>query len=475
MSPSPEREARQNIDLGLEAAGWAIQDRGTMNLAAAPGVAVREFKMAKGHGFADYLLFVNGKAVGALEAKPAGYRLANVELQAGKYATGLPAGLNPPVNPLPFLYLSTGVETRFINGLDPDPKTRAISANLSHIHRPETLVEWIAAETLDEWVKRLHAEGTGFHTAADDTRPASFRARLQTMPPLEPGTLYPNQVEAVINLEQSLRRNRPRALIQMATGSGKTKAAITAIYRLIKFGGARRVLFLVDRTNLGEQAEKEFQAYRAPGVNRKFTELYNVQRLASNSIMDSSRVVIATIQRVYSMLKGEPDLDPAAELASQFETGGAGMSEPLPVVYNAAFPPEYFDVVVIDEVHRSIYTLWRQVVEYFDAFLVGLTATPSQQTLGFFNKNLVMEYDHERAVADGVNVDFEVYKIRTKITEGGSSVEAHPDTMLGYRNRQTRALRWEKPDEDLTYDSNELGRRVVAKGQIRTGDPYGYL
>jgi type I restriction enzyme R subunit len=113
------------------------------------------------------------------------------------------------------------------------------------------------------------------------------------------------------------------------------------------------VLFLVDRTNLGEQAEKEFQAYRAPGVNRKFTELYNVQRLASNSIMDSSRVVIATIQRVYSMLKGEPDLDPAAELASQFETGGAGMSEPLPVVYNAAFPPEYFDVVEIHPNSRS--------------------------------------------------------------------------------------------------------------------------
>jgi type I restriction enzyme R subunit len=132
LSPSPEREARQEIDAALEAAGWVIQDRGTMNLTVAPGVAVREFKMAKGHGFADYLLFVNGKAVGALEAKPAGYRLANVELQAGKYATGLPDGLNPPVKPLPFLYLSTGIETRFINGLDPEPKTRAISANLSH-------------------------------------------------------------------------------------------------------------------------------------------------------------------------------------------------------------------------------------------------------------------------------------------------------------------------------------------------------
>ena len=464
----PEHEARQHIDADLVEAGWLVQDRADMNLAAGPGVAVREFKMASGHGFADYLLFVQGKAVGVLEAKPSGYALGSVELQADKYATGLPAGLSPPVNPLPFLYLSTGVETRFINGLDPDPKTRAISANLSHIHRPETLAEWIAAETLDTWVKRLHAEGGGLHTAAADTRPASLRARLQALPPLEPASLYPNQIEAVTNLERSFKRNRPRALVQMATGSGKTIAAITAIYRLIKYGGARRVLFLVDRSNLGEQAEKEFQGYRVPDSNRKFTELYNVQRLASNTIMDSSRVVISTIQRVYSMLKGEPDLDPVLEEGSQFETSGAAIKAPLPVVYNAAYPPEYFDVVVIDEVHRSIYTLWRQVVEYFDAFLVGLTATPSKQTLGFFNKNLVMEYDHERAVADGVNVDFEVYNIRTKITERGSAVEAKPDTMLGYRDRQTRALRWETPDEDLTYDPNELDRRVVAKDQIRT-------
>jgi type I restriction enzyme R subunit len=468
MSPTPEQQAREQIDAALQEVSWIIQDRASMNLAAGPGVAVREFKMTRGHGFADYLLFVHGKAVGVLEAKPAGYALINVELQADKYAGGLPAGLNPAVHPLPFLYLSTGVETRFINGLDPDPKTRAISANLPHIHRPQTLAEWIQAETLDAWVKRLHAEGSGLYSAADDTQPSSVRARLQTMPPLERGSLYPNQVEAVTNLERSFKRNRPRALIQMATGSGKTIAAITAIYRLIKYGGARRILFLVDRSNLGEQAEKEFQGYRAPDVNRKFTELYNVQRLTSNSIMDSSRVVISTIQRVYSMLKGEPDLDPVLEEGSQFETSGAAIKEPLPVVYNAAYPPEYFDVVVIDEVHRSIYTLWRQVVEYFDAFLVGLTATPSKQTLGFFNKNLVMEYDHERAVADGVNVDFEVYNIRTKITERGSTVEAHPETMLGYRDRQTRALRWETPDEDLTYDPNELDRRVVAKDQIRT-------
>ncbi|HHH28833.1 MAG TPA: DEAD/DEAH box helicase, partial [Polyangiaceae bacterium] len=422
MTPTPEQEAREHIDVALEAAGWVIQDRSKMNLSAGTGVAVREFKMADGHGFADYMLFVDGKAVGILEAKPAGYPLTSVELQADKYATGLPAGLNPPVNPLPFLYLSTGVETRFINLLDPDPKTRPISRNLPHIHRPATLSEWLHADTLHGWVTRLHAEGGGFYTSADDSRPSTLRSRLQTLPPLKRSFLFPNQVEAVTNLELSLKRNRPRALVQMATGSGKTIAAITAIYRMIRYAGARRVLFLVDRSNLGEQAEKEFQGYRTPDDNRKFTELYNVQRLTSNTIGSSSKVVITTIQRLYSMLKGEPDFDPVAEEASQFESTGGAMKEPLPVVYNPAYPPEFFDVVVIDEVHRSIYSLWRQVVEYFDAFLIGLTATPAKQTFGFFEKNLVMEYDHERAVADGVNVDFEVYNIRTKITEGGSTI-----------------------------------------------------
>ena len=282
------------------------------------------------------------------------------------------------------------------------------------------------------------------------------------------GFLFPNQVEAVTNLEHSLKRNRLRSLVQMATGSGKTIFAITSVYRLIKYAGARRVLFLVDRSNLAEQAEKEFQGFRTPDDNRKFTELYNVQRLTSNTIGSSSKVVVTTIQRLYSMLKGEPEFASEVEEASQFESTGAAMSEPLPVVYNPTYPPEYFDVIVIDECHRSIYTLWRQVLEYFDGFLIGLTATPAKQTFGFFNKNLVMEYEHERAVADGVNVDFEVYNIRTKITARGSTIEASPNTMVEYRNRQTRHRRWERPDEDITYDANELDRRVVAKDQIRT-------
>jgi type I restriction enzyme R subunit len=254
----------------------------------------------------------------------------------------------------------------------------------------------------------------------------------------------------------------------MATGSGKTLLAVTTLYRLIKFGGARRVLFLVDRGNLGEQAETEFRNFRTPDDNRLFTELYGIQRLTSNTIGSSSKVVISTIQRLYSILKGEPELDPEAEEHTDLDSDDVlAAKEPLPVVYNQAVPPEYFDVIFIDECHRSIYSLWRQVLEYFDAHLLGLTATPAKHTYGFFNQNVVMEYPHERAVADGVNCDYEIYQIRTKITAEGSKVEAAPGTMIGYRDRLTRKTRWEAPDEDVAYEANELDRNVVAIDQIR--------
>ncbi|RJO66022.1 MAG: restriction endonuclease subunit R [Myxococcales bacterium] len=458
LGKKPEEKARGRIDAQLVAAGWAVQDRDQMNLYAARGVAVREFALASGSGFADYLLFVDQKAVGVLEAKPEGYTLSGVEVQTEQYSQGLPSNLDVVVRPLPFLYQANGEETRFTNALDPDPRARKVF----QIHRPETLAEWLATDTLDAWVK-----STGSFTGADDSRPSSLRSRLLTLPELERSFLFPNQFQGIINLEHSLKRNHPRSLIQMATGSGKTIMAITSTYRLIKYASARRVLFLVDRANLGEQAEKEFDGFRTPDDNRKFTELYNVQRLVSNTIGASAKVVITTIQRLYSMLKGEPDFDPMQEEESAFASSSGLMKEPLPVVYNPTYPPEYFDVIFIDECHRSIYSLWRQVLEYFDAFLIGLTATPAAHTFGFFNQNLVMEYPHEQAVADGVNVDFEVYKIRTKITEEGSTIEARDDKMVGYRERASRHLRWERPDEDITYGSDALDRGVVAKDQIR--------
>jgi len=460
----PEQVARQEIDKLLAEAGWVVQSRDEINLSAGRGIAIREFRLADGFGFADYLLFVDEHAVGALEAKPLGHSLGGVEPQVQRYASGLPSGLAAPVLPLPFLYLSTGADTRFINLLDPDPRTRRLIQN--HIHRPETLAEWLHATSLALWASEWWPESLP-PGGSEGTNPSSLRARLRIMPPVHIPGLWRNKVEAITNLERSLYHDRPRALIQMATGSGKTLLAITAIYRLIKYGGARRVLFLVDRQNLGEQAEKEFQSYRTPDDDRKFTELYHVQRLMSNTIASSAKVVITTIQRLYSMLRGDPELDPSLEEGSQFNAAGGLLTEPVPVNYNPAIPIEFFDFIWVDECHRSIYSLWRQVLEYFDAFLIGLTATPSKQTFGFFDQNLVMEYSHEQAVADGVNVDFEVYRIRTKITQQGSTIEAGPETVVGLRDRETRRLRWERPDEDVTYDPNDLDRRVVAKDQIR--------
>ncbi|HST19784.1 MAG TPA: type I restriction-modification enzyme R subunit C-terminal domain-containing protein [Blastocatellia bacterium] len=448
MALTPEQQARVEIDAALEKAGWVIQDRDAANIRAARGVVVREFQLRQGYGAADYLIFVDGRAVGVIEAKRQGATLTGVEIQAEKYSVGLPDLVSAPIRPLPFLYQSTGVETRFTNLLDPAPRSREVF----HFHRPEMLAQWLKAKPLE---------------SEQSSKPSTLRSRLRAMPPFEQGNLWDAQFKAVRNLEISLRDDRPRALIQMATGSGKTFTAVTAAYRFIKHADAQRILFLVDRGNLGRQSLKEFQQYTTPDDGRKFTELYNIQHLTSNSINPVSRVVISTIQRLYSMLQGK-ELDPEAEEGSQYDTGAALISEPVPVAYNPALPIEFFDIIFIDECHRSIYSLWRQVLEYFDAHLIGLTATPSKQTFGFFNQNLVMEYNHEQAVADGVNVDFDVYKIRTRITDHGSVVEAGPFETIGRRDRETRAVRWEKLDEDLSYDSDKLDRQVVAKDQIRT-------
>jgi type I restriction enzyme R subunit len=444
------------IDHALLLAGWALQDRDQMNLDAAPGVAVREFPLRQGHGFADYLLYVDGQAVGVIEAKKAGTTLTGVEVQAEKYAAGIPDHVPAPVRPLPFLYQSTGVETFFTNRLDPDPRSRRVF----QFHQPATLAAWVTAEAV--YLPLVNGSSDPL-----TERPASFRTRLLTFPELPEEGLRVAQVRAVRHLEVSLRENRPRALIQMATGSGKTVAAITAIYRLIKFGNASRVLFLVDRDNLARQALKEFQHYVAPDDGRTFTELYNIQRLSSNKLDPVARVTITTIQRLYSMLQGEEEVAPGKEelsLAALSEM----IKEPVPVAYRPTLPIEAFDVVFIDECHRSIYSLWRQVLEYFDAFLVGLTATPAKQTFAFFHQNLVMEYGHAQAVADGVNVDFDIYKIRTRISEQGATVEAGPEELVGRRDRETRRMRWERLDEDLVYQASALDRQVVAIDQIRT-------
>ena len=455
---TPERKARVSIDALLVQAGWHVCDMAHANIHAARGVALREFPLNPGYGFADYLLYIDGKAAGVIEAKKEGSTLTGVEVQSARYAQGLPAALPAWVRPLPFSYESTGIETHFTQGLDPQPRARAVFA----FHRPETL----AAFLKDIPVSSAVHTGTANPPVANDAgfASATFLSRMQVLPPLIEDGLWPAQIVAIRNLEASLKANKPRALIQMATGSGKTFTAISFIYRLIKFAGAKRVLFLVDRGNLGRQAKKEFDQYSSPYNNYKFGEEYIVQHLTSNQLDSTARVTICTIQRLFSMLKGR-------ELAEEDEEQsvdrlGNLFTRPEPIAYNPNFPIETFDIIVTDEAHRSIYNLWRQVLEYFDAYLIGLTATPSKQTFGFFNQNLVMEYGHPQAVADGVNVNYDVYRIRTQVSESGSQIEA--GFSVGYRDRLTRKTRWEQLDEDLAYDADALDRAVQTPDQIRT-------
>jgi type I restriction enzyme R subunit len=431
---TPETKARQQIDQKLEQAGWVIQDMKQLNLGGSDGRrrARIPHRYRPGRLRAVRQPPRRGRdrsQEGQRWRKPHRGRKPNRALRhrQSQMAQGQ--------HPLRFLFEATGQIIRFTDNADPAPRSREIF----HFFKPETLATWLA-------------------------QPDTLRRRLaEQMPALPEKNLRDCQISAVTGLEKSLALNKPRALVHMATGAGKTFTAITSVYRLLKFGGAKRILFLVDTRNLGKQAHQEFMAYTPPDDGRKFTELYNVQRLASPNIDPHSQVCISTIQRMYSILSGEP-IDESAEDVSLNEVQQTAKQEKL-VRYNPAVPVETFDFIIIDECHRSIYNLWKQVLDYFDASLIGLTATPDKRTFGFFNENIVAEYTYEQSVADGVNVGYDVYEIETEITQKGAELKAKE--WVDHRDRQTRKKRWSETEEDTAYTGKELDRSVVNPSQIR--------
>ena len=438
-----EQRARVLIDKQLVAAGWVVQDKKDLNLFAAQGVAVRESIMAPGHGRADYLLYVDKSAVGVIEAKPEGTPLSGVEWQSAMYAEGLPADVRLKAltvdGRLPFVFEASGTETHYTCGYDPEPRARRLFA----FPKPPTFARIL-------------------RDAEANPQAPTWRGKVRTLPELDTAPLRPAQIEAIAGVERSLAEQRfKRSLVQMATGAGKTYAAVTQSYRLLKHGGFNRVLFLVDRNNLADQTLAEFQNYRAPDDGRRFTEIYNVDKLTSAGMLGSSNVVISTIQRVFKALQG-------GEVSGEDDPGLDGFvpEAPVTVSYNPDLPPEIFDLVIVDEAHRSIYGVWRGVLDYFDAHIVGLTATPGKQTFGFFEQNLVSEYTYPQSVVDNVNVDFDLYRIRTEISQQGSVIEA--GTIVPKVDRRTRAERLEALDQDLEYTPGQLDRAVTSKSQIRT-------
>ncbi|MBZ0198856.1 MAG: DEAD/DEAH box helicase family protein [Ignavibacteriaceae bacterium] len=427
---TPEQQARQNIDNQLTQAGWVIHDYKSLNPSAGFGVAVREYPTESGS--ADYILFLERKPVGVIEAKKEGHTLSQVHDQTTRYSTDNLKFISKD-EVLPFQYESTGMETYFTDARDPSPRQREIF----NFHKPETLYEWLKQ---------------------DET----LRARLKKFPTLNSTGLRVCQLNAIINLEESFSLNKPRALVQMATGAGKSYCAVTSVYRLLKFAKAKRILFLVDTRNLGKQIEQEFQAYKPNDDKRLFTELYTVQRLRSSFIDPSAQVCISTIQRMYSILKGK-ELDESLEDDSPYES--KSIDKPVDVAYTPNIPIETFDFIIIDECHRSIYNLWKQVLDYFDAFMIGLTATPDKRTFAFFHENIVSEYTLKQSITDKVNVGYDVYTIETEVTQQGAKIKAKQYVDL--RNKTTRKKEWKQLDDEVEYAPSQLDRDIVNPSQIR--------
>lgn len=431
---TPEQEARIVIDEKLKMSGWQVQNVNQLNLIAGLGVAVREFPTSTGP--VDYVLFINGEPVGVIEAKKssAGENITVVEEQSSRYANSTFKWINRD-HSIRFAYEATDKLVKFTDYKDIKYRSRKVFS----FHRPEYLESLLQAS---------------------DT----IRNNMKHFPPLDPVGFRDCQINAINNMDVSFADNRPRALVQMATGAGKTFTAITEAYRLLKYGKMNRILFLVDTKSLGEQAEREFLAYTPSDDTRSFSQLYGVRRLKSSYIPNDVQICISTIQRMYSILK-EEDLDESTEEESFNEYVTADSKAPKEVVYNEKYPPEFFDCIIIDECHRSIYNVWQQVLTYFDAFLVGLTATPDKRTFAFFNENVVSEYRREQAIIDGVNVGEDIFLIETEVSQKGGHILKR---VIEYRDRLSREKRWEQMDEDLDYDKNKLDKDVVNPSQIRT-------
>lgn len=430
----PEEKSRLTIDKKLIESGWVIQDVKSLNLSASLGVAVREFPTSTGP--VDYALFIEGVPVGVIEAKKTdeGENITAVEGQSSRYANSTFKWIKS-IYRIRFAYEATDKLTRFTDYNDVKYRSRTVFS----FHRPETL--------------------NALLKQAD-----TIRNNMKHFPKFDPTGFRKCQITAIENLDKSFADNRPKALVQMATGAGKTFTAITAAYRLLKYGKMNRILFLVDTKGLGEQAEREFLAYRPTDDNRSFSQIYGVHRLKSSYIPDGVQICISTIQRMYSILKGD-ELDESAEETSFNEFVTADSKAPKEVVYNEKYPPEFFDCIIVDECHRSIYNVWNQVLVYFDSFIIGLTATPDKRTFAFFNENVVSEYPREQAIIDGVNVGEDIFLIETNIGKNTTHIMKQ---MIEVRSRLSREKRWKQLDEDVDYTPSQLDRDIVNPSQIRT-------
>lgn len=423
---TPEEKARIKIDQWFADAGWEVINRDEYE-PTSTAVAIRE-GLLKDNLEADYFLFINGKAVGVLEAKREETDAFSSKVceQAALYAKSVPNIYQTYQKPLPFIFTSNGKELYFCDFREQDHYFKQI----------------MTIPTPHELVKKL---GINDYFAG--------------LPTLRKKGLRDCQYEAITELEKSFRAGQNRALMVLATGAGKTYTACLAAYRMLSYTPMRRVLFLVDRNNLGKQAEGEFGTFRLTENGEAFSTIFTVNRLRSSSIPSDSNVIISTIQRLFSFLKGDAIEDNEDDDENE-------PTEEVALPPNPNLPHDYFDMIIVDECHRSIYGNWRKVLEYFDtARLVGLTATPIPETMAFFNSNRIVNYTLEKSIVDGVNVDCRVCRIKTQVTEtGGAILEGEK---FKEETRYTGEVKTVSSKETKTYTNKELNRSIINPAQIK--------
>lgn len=436
-SLKPEERARKKIDEQLDDAGWHICDRNHFT-SEHNAVALTE-GLLNGNLEADYLLFLDGRIVGVIEAKRSNVDLERVAgQQAISYTYEVPEEY-PVWDAKRFIVILANGEKMLIRQRihDEDGTARDEFVSLSKMLTPKKCVKFLDIE--------------------------SYWAALPELTRYEIDKLRACQVEAITHLESSFRRGANKALLVLATGAGKTYTACMAAYRLLEYTPAKRVLFLVDRNNLGEQAIYEFSTFRLTRDGSPFTDVFITERLKGNKINPKASLTVSTIQRLYATLTGaaarsdeEEDSEDPEETRDSITLNDGKLK----------LPRDYFDAIIIDECHRSIYGRWRAVLDYFNkARFIGLTATPSAETREFFDGNVAVNYTYEDSIADGINVDYQVYRIKTRSSSEGVDVaKGEPVDVI---TKRTGERKTKSAEEDVHFEPTALDRDIVQPDQIR--------
>ena len=389
----PEERAREKIDKQLRGAGWDVVSRN--EYVPKSTSAVKEALM-QGNTESDYLLFVDDRAIAVVEAKKEENPLGpEVEKQAEGYARTPQSWYGLWYQGLiPLVYMANGKKIYFKNMLNcPDGDYM----ELTEMHSPKKMLSLI-------------------------NQISEFGA----LPRLERKGLRDCQYNAEMELEKSMKDGRSKNLAVLATGSGKTYLACLASYRMLNYTPTKRILFLVDRNNLARQTEAEFSQFDRTEGQKEMSSLYEIKRLKKENDIKAD-IVISTIQKLFAVLTGQKLNDDSedAEDEKTFDDEEKETKEIITLGDDLKLPPDYFQLIIVDECHRSIYGKWKAVLDYFSgAKVLGLTATPTPEAYAYFDNNIIEEYTCDESVVDGVNVPSRVYRIATEITEHGGAIKS---------------------------------------------------